>query len=145
MGTEQGEENMHEGISEDEQSEAEAEGLLVEGEEREYVLELLMREVPPNLHAGVHPAEAKPATLKGKRKRNLGKKLRKRLKMAKGAAIKEPKKEGKADAAERRRGQATTDLSRNPEAKGGSLVDKKQGGRSRPTASLPTSGGECSG
>jgi hypothetical protein len=60
VGTEQGEENVHEGISEDEQSEAEAEGLLVEGEEREYVLELLMREVPPNLRAGVHPAKAEP-------------------------------------------------------------------------------------
>ncbi len=58
-----------------------------------------MREVLPNLHAGVHPAQAEPATLKGKRKRNLGKKLRKKLKMARSAAIKEPKKEGKVDAA----------------------------------------------
>ncbi len=149
METEQREENVHKGVSEesqeDEQSEAEAEGLLVEREEREYVLELLMWEVPPNLRAVVHPAKAKLAALKGKRKRNLGKKLRKRLKMVKGTAIKEPKKEGKADAAERRRGQATADLSRNPEAKGGSLIDKKQGRRNRPTASLPTSGGECSG
>jgi hypothetical protein len=143
--TEQGEEHVHEGTSEDEQSEAEAEGLLVEGEEREYVLELLMREVPPNLHAGVHPAQAEPATLRGKRKRNLGKKLRKKLKMARSAAIKEPKEEGKTDAAERRRGQAASDLSRNPETKGGSSVDKKQDRGSRSTASLPTSGGECSG
>jgi hypothetical protein len=147
--TEQREEDVREGISEesqeDEQSEAEAEGLLVEGEEREYVLELLMREVPPNLRASVHPAKAEPVTLKGKRKRNLGKKLRKRLRMAKGAAVKEPKKEGKADAAEGRRGQATADLSRNPEVKGGSLIGKKRGGRNQPTASLPTSGGECSG
>ncbi len=117
----------------------------MEGEEREYVLELLMREVPPNLRAGVHPTKAEPATLKGKRKKNLGKKLRKRLKMAKCAAIKEPKKEGKADAVERRRGQATADLSRNPEAKDGGLIDKKQDGRNRPTASLPTSAGACSG
>jgi hypothetical protein len=145
IGTEQGEEHVQEGISEDEQSEAETGGLLVEGEEREYVLELLMREVPSNLHAGVHPARAEPATLKGKRKRNLGKKLRKKLKMARSAAIKEPKKEGKADAAERRRGQATSDLSRNPEAKGGSSVGKKQDRGDQSTASLPTSGGECSG
>jgi hypothetical protein len=143
--SEQGEKNVHKGVSEDEQSEAEAEGLLVEGEEREYVLELLMREVPPNLQAGVHPAKAELATLKGKRKRNLGKKLRKRLKMAKSAAIKEPKKEGKADAVERRRGQATTDLSRNPEAKGRGSVGKKQDGRSRSAAPPPTSGGECYG
>jgi hypothetical protein len=149
VNTEQGEEDVCEGISEenqeDEQSEAESEGLLVEGEEREYVLELLMREVPPNLRAGVHPAKAELVTLKGKRKRNLGKKLRKRLKMAKGAAIKEAKKEGRADAAERRRGQATANLFRNPETKGRSLIDKGQGGRNRSTAPLPTSGGECSG
>ncbi len=108
-------------------------------------MELLMREVPPNLQAGVHPAKAELATLKGKRKRNLGKKLRKRLKMAKSAAIKEPKKEGKADAAKRRGGQATTSLSRNPEAKGGGSVDGEQDERSRSTAPPPTSGGECSG
>jgi hypothetical protein len=77
----------------DEQSEAESEGLLVEGDEREYILELLMREVPLNVEAGVHPTRAELATLRGKRKRNLGKKLRKRLKMAKSAAIKEPKEE----------------------------------------------------
>ncbi len=117
----------------------------MEGEEREYVLELLMREVPPNLRASVHPAKAELATLKGKRKRNLGKKLRKRLRMANGAAAKEPKKEGKAVAVEGRRGQATADLSHNPDAKGGSLIGKKQGGRNQPTASLPTSGGECPG
>ncbi len=49
----QGEEDAHKGISADEQSETEAEGLLVEGEEREYVLELLMRGAPPDLQAGV--------------------------------------------------------------------------------------------
>ncbi len=92
---ERGEENVHKRISEDEQSETEAEGLLVEGEEGEYVLELLMREVPPNLLAGMHPAKAELATLKGKKKKNLGKKLRKKLKMAKSVAVKEPKKGGK--------------------------------------------------
>ncbi len=136
---------MHEGISADEQSETEAEGLLMEGEEREYVLELLMREAPPDLQAGVHPARVELATLKGKRKRNLGKKLRKRLKMAKSAAIKEPKKEGKAGAAERKRGQAISDPTRKPEAKGGGPGNKEQDERSRPTAPTPTSGGECSG
>jgi hypothetical protein len=77
----------------DEQSEIESEGLLVEGDEREYILELLLREVPPDVEAGMHPARAELAILKGKRKRNLGKKLRKKLKMAKSAAIKESKKE----------------------------------------------------
>jgi hypothetical protein len=123
----------------------EAEGLLVEGEEREYVLELLMREVPPNLCSSVHPAKAEPATLKGKRKRNLGKKLRNRLKMARGAAIKDPRKEGKVDAARGRKGQVTVNLSRNPEAKGGGLTSKERNRRDQSTASPPTSGGECSG
>ncbi len=136
-------EDMHKEVDEasqgDEQSEAE--GLLVEGEEREYVLELLMREVLPNLCARAHPARAEFATLKGKRKRNLGKKLRKRLKMARGAAIKEPRREGRADTAGRGRGQVTGDLSRNPEVRGGGLAVKKQDGRDQPT----TSGGECSG
>jgi hypothetical protein len=128
---------------EDEHSEAE--GLLVEGEEREYVLELLMREVPPNLCASAHPARAELATLKGKRKRNLGKKLRKRLKMARGAAIREPRREGRADTAGGGRGQVNGDLSRNPEVRGGGLTVKKQDERDQPTVSLPTSGGECSG
>jgi hypothetical protein len=104
----------------------EAEGLLVEGEEREYVLELLMREAPPNLCASARPAKAELATLKGKRKRNLGKKLRKRLKMARGAAIKESRKEGKVDAALGGKGQVTVNLSRNPEAKGGGPAGKKR-------------------
>jgi hypothetical protein len=142
---EQGEENVHRKVSEDEQSETEAEGLLVEGEEREYILELLMREVPPNRPAGVHSAKAELATLKGKRKRNLEKKLRKKLKMAKSAAIKEPQRGKKADATERRKGQEVAGLSRNPEAKGGSTVDGRQAGRNQPTAPPPTSGGECSG
>jgi hypothetical protein len=142
---EQGEEDVHKRISEDEQSETEAEGLLVEGEEREYILELLMRKVPPNLLAGVHPAKAELTTLRGKRKKNLGKKLRKKLKMAKSAAVKKLQKGEKADVAERRKGQTVADLSRNPEAKGGSPVDERQARRNQPTAIPPTSGGECSG
>jgi hypothetical protein len=123
----------------------EAEGLLIEGEEREYVLELLMREAPPRLCASAHPAKAELATLRGKRKRNLGKKLRKRLKMARGAATKDPRKERKVDAAGGGKGQVTVNLSRNPEAKGGGLAGKKRDGRNQPTTSSPTSGGECSG
>ncbi len=127
----------------DEQSEVE--GLLVEGEEREYVLELLMREVPLNQHASVHPTKVEITTLKGKKKRNLGKKLRKRLKLAKGAAIKEPRKEGKVNAARGRENRATSNLPRNPEVKGGGLASRGQDRRNQPAASPPTSRGECSG
>ncbi len=127
----------------DEQSEVE--GLLVEGEEREYVLELLMREAPPNQRASAHPIKAEIATLNGKKKRNLGKKLRKRLKLARGAAIKEPRKEGKTSAAGGSRGRAASNLPRNPEAKGGGLAGREQDRRNLPAASPPTSRGECSG
>ncbi len=134
-----GVEDVHGEVNADEQSEAES-----EGDEREYILELLMREVPRDVEAGVLPTRAELATLKGKRKRNLGKKLRKRLKMAKSTAIKEPKKEGKAEAAEKKRGQAATALTRKPGAKGGGPGDKRRGERGPSTAPTPTSGGECS-
>ncbi len=123
----------------------------MEGDEREYILELLLREVLPDVKVGVHPARAELASLKGKRKRNLGKKLRKRLKMAKSAAIKEPKTEGRAEAAKKKKGQVATALTRKPGIKGGEPSNKGGGpddmGRSDKgpsTASTPTSGGECS-
>jgi hypothetical protein len=138
------EEDVHGEVDADEQSEAESEGLLVEGDEQEYILELLMREVPPDVEVGVHPARAEPVILKGKRKRNLGKKLRKKLKMARSTAIKETKKEGKAEVAERKKGQTTNALTRKPGAKGGGPGDKGRGERSPSTAPTPTSGRECS-
>jgi hypothetical protein len=139
-----GVDNVHGEVNTDEQSETESEGLLVEGDEREYILELLMREVPLDVEAGVHPTRAELATLRGKRKRNLGKKLRKRLKMAKSTAIKEPKKEGRAEAAERKKGQTATALTHKTGAKGGGPGDKRRGERGPSTAPTPTSGGECS-
>ncbi len=127
-----------------EQSEAESDGLLVEGDEREYILELLLWEVPPDVEAGVNPARAELATLTGKRKRNLGKKLRKKLKMAKSAAIKESKKEWRAEVAEKKRGQTATAPTRKLGAKGRGPDNKKQGDRGPSTAPTSTSGGECS-
>jgi hypothetical protein len=123
----------------------EMEGLLVEGEEREDVLELLMREVPLSQHASVHPTKVEIATLKGKRKRNLGKKLCKRLKLAKGTAIKEPRKEGKVNIAGGGENQVTSNLPRNPEVKGRGLAGRERDRGNQPAASPPTSRGECSG
>ncbi len=123
----------------------EVEGLLVEGEEREYVLELLMREVPPNQHASVHPTKAEIATLKGKKKINLGKKLRKKLKLAKEATTREPKREGRVSAAGGKKNQVTSHLPCDPGVKGRVLAGKEQDRRNRPAASLPTSRGECAG
>jgi hypothetical protein len=139
------EEGELEGTNEDEQSETELDGLLVEGDEREYILELLMRGAPPSVGAGARPAKAEVATLTGKRKRNLGKKLRKKLKMARSTAIREAKKEGKAQEAGRGRGPAATAGARGPWAEGRTSANKKQGDRGPSSVPTSTSGRECSG
>ncbi len=84
-------------------------------------------------------------TLKGKRKRNLGKKLRKKLKLSRGAAVREPRKEGKASPGMGGERRVASNLSHNPEAKGGGLAggEREKGGQT--AASSTTSGGECSG
>jgi hypothetical protein len=123
----------------------EAEGLLVEGEEREYVLELLMREVPLSQLASAHPTKVEITSLRGKRKKNIGKKLRKKLKLARGAAIKEPRKEGTGNTAGGKENQVTSNIPRNPEVKGRGLASKERDRRDQPAASPPTSGGGCSG
>jgi hypothetical protein len=130
---------------EDEQSEAEPDGLLVEGDEREYILELLMRETPPSVEASVHPAKAELAILTSKRKRNLGKKLRKKLKMARSTVIRETRKEEEAQEAGGGRGPAATAGARGPGAKGRVPASKKQGDRGPSSAPASTSGRECSG
>jgi hypothetical protein len=130
---------------EDELSGAEPDGLLVEGDEREYILELLMREALPSVEVSVHPAKAELAVLTGKRKRNLGKKLRKKLKMARSAAARETGKEGKAQEAGGGRGPAATAGARGPGAGSRVPANKKQGDRGPSSAPTSTSGGECSG
>ncbi len=127
-----------------EQSEAESDGLLVEGDEREYILELLLREVPSEAEAGVHPARAEPVALTGKRKRNLGKKLRKKLKMARSTAVRETRREGRAEEAGKR-GQAATILARKLGTKDRGPDNKKRGDSGPSSAPTPTSGEECSG
>jgi hypothetical protein len=117
----------------------------VEGDKREYILELLMREAPPNVEAGAHPARAELVTLTGKRKRNLGKKLRKKLKMARITAVRETKKEGVARKARDEKGSAATAVAREMEAKSKNPADKKQGDRGPSSDPTSTSGRECSG
>jgi hypothetical protein len=142
----QGEENQCKEADEANQRDGqlEVEGLLLEGEEREYVLELLMREVPPGLHASAHPTKAETATFKGKKKRNLGK-LRKRLKLAKGSATREPKREGRVNTAGGRRNQVISDPPLSPGVKGRGPIGREQDRGNQPAASPPTSRGECSG
>ncbi len=146
METEQGGGDEREETSrvDQEDEQFETEGLLVEGEEREYVLELLMRETPLKMRASVHPANAKSATFKGKRKRNLEKKLHKRARMAREAAVRGSGKDGRRVTDGGGEKQVTLSTPRNPETKGGGVVGGERGRRDQPTTSLPTSGGKCS-
>jgi hypothetical protein len=101
-----------------ENEQLETEGLLIEGEEREYVLELLLREASMKTNVNNQPADAKPTISTSKRKRNLEKRLHKRARMAGEAAAKTPRKnEGKASGGGKVE-HATRDLPCNPEFKG---------------------------
>jgi hypothetical protein len=121
-----------------EEEQFEAEGLLIEGEEREYVLELLLRQTSMEACMGDNPAKVRPATFKSKRKRNLEKKLHKRARVVEEVATKVPKKDGKG------KKQATHGIPCNPETRGGKAVEREHGGDNQPATLPPTSGGECS-
>ncbi len=120
-------------------------GLLVEGEEQEYFLELLMRKVPPSQPTDTPSPKVEANALKGKKRRNLGKKLRKKLKLSKGATHKEPRREREADPVGCGERQVAFNLAHNPEAKGRGLAGEDREKGSQAAASPPTSGGECSG
>ncbi len=120
-------------------------GLLVEGEEQEYFLELLMWKVPPSQPTDTPSPKVEANTLKGKKKRNLGKKLRKKLKLSKGATHKEPRREREADPVGGGEGRVASNLSHNPEVKGRGLAGGGWETGGQTTASPSTSGGECSG
>ena len=120
-------------------------GLLVDGEEREYILELLMREVPSSQPTGASSPRVEVNALKGKRKRNLGKRLRKKLKLSRGAAIREPRKEEKASSSRNEERQAASNHPHDPKAKDRGLAGRERGKGGQTAALSPTSGGECSG
>ncbi len=127
---------------EDEQ--LEAEGLLIEGEEREYVLELLLRETSVETHVSNQPANAKPAISKSKRKRNLEKRLHKRARMVGEAAAKTPKKNGGRAVSGEEVKHATRNLPCNPETRGGKAAKEEHSRDNQPATPPPTSGRECS-
>jgi hypothetical protein len=127
---------------EDEQ--LEAEGLFIEGEEREYVLELLLRETSLEAHVSNQPASAKPAISKSKRKRDLAKRLHKRARMVEEEAAKAPKKSGGKAASGEKVRRAIRDLPHNPETRGGEAAKKEHSRDNQPATPLPTSGRECS-
>ncbi len=112
----------------------EAEGLLIEGEEREYVLELLLREAPTDACVNDRPTRVKPTAPKSKRKRRLEKELHKRARVVKEATTRVPEKsEGSAAHGEGKK-QATHGMLCNPETRGG------KGSRKGPRRRQPTYG-----
>ncbi len=128
------------GTSEDDQEG----GLLIEGEEREYVLELLLRETSLGAQATSQSDCPKPAGSKSKRKGSLGKKHHKRAKVAKETLNKASQRDG---------GKATGDgevehvhrgQSYNPETRGGRAATGGRGEDNQPAPPPPTLGRECS-
>jgi hypothetical protein len=119
-------------------------GLLVEGEEQEYFLELLMRRASPDQPMENLPPENEASFSKGRKNRSLGKKIR-RKKLSRGTTGKEPRREKTTDPAGGGERQVASNLAHNPEAKGRGLAGGDQQKKNQAVAPLPTSGGECSG
>jgi hypothetical protein len=120
------------------------EGLLIEGKEREYVLELLLREASVGADAGDQPAIAKPAISKSKRKRNLEKRLHKRARMTGGATAKTSRQGEERAGGGGKANHAAKGRPCNPETKGGGAAKEERGRERQPARPPPTSGRECS-
>jgi hypothetical protein len=127
-----------------EEEQLEAEGLLIEGEEREYVLELLLRETSTEACVSNHSANARPATSKSKRKRNLERRLHKKARVTEEAGAKVPRKDGGRVNDREGKKQAIHGMPCGPEARGGKAAKGERSRGDQPATPLPTSGRECS-
>jgi hypothetical protein len=119
-------------------------GLLVEGEEREYILELLMRKASPDQPVENRPPKSETSILKSTKNKSLVKKIR-RKKMSRGTADKEPRKEKTTDPAGGVERHVASNLAHNPEVKGRGLAGGGPQKMDQVASPPPTSGGECSG
>jgi hypothetical protein len=119
-------------------------GLLVEGEEREYVLELLLRETSLETQATDQSDRHEPASSKSKRKGSLGKKHHKRAKVAKKISSKVAQGGGGKviGGGEERCGPRGRPC--NPEARGGGAAAGERDGGHQSTPPPPILGRECS-
>ncbi len=88
-------------------------GLLVEGEEREYILELLMRRASPDQPAEDLPPKSETSVFKGRKNKSLAKKIC-RKKPSGGAASREPRKEKATDPVGGGERQVASNLAHNP-------------------------------
>jgi hypothetical protein len=122
----------------------ELDGLLLEGEEQEYFLELLMRKASPERPRPSPSTESKGAPTKGKKNRSKEKKVRDKS-LAGRMASGKTRERGTANLAGGMERQTASDLAHNPEAKGRGPTEGDQGEGKKATRPPATSGGECSG
>ncbi len=119
-------------------------GLLVEGEEREYVLELLLRETPSETQATDQSDRHEPASSKSKRKGGLGKKHHKKAKVAKKTSSKVAQGGGEKTIGGGEKRCGPRDRPCNPEARGGGAAAGERDGGHQSTPPPPILGRECS-
>ncbi len=119
------------------------EGLLVEGEEREYVLELLLRETSLETQTTDQSDRHGSASFKSKRKGSLGKKHHKRAKVAKRISSKMAQGSGEEVIGDGKERCGSRGRPCNPEARGGGAAAREQDG-GQPTPPPPILGRECS-
>ncbi len=119
-------------------------GLLVEGEEREYVLELLLRETSLEAQVTDQSVRLEPASSKSKRKGSLGRRHHKKAKVVKKISSKAAQGSGGKviGGGEERRGPRGRPC--NPETRGGGAAVGERDGDNQSTPPPPTLGRECS-
>jgi hypothetical protein len=122
----------------------EVNGLLLEGEEQEYFLELLMRKESPERPRPRLPTKSKAASSRGKKGRSKEKKVRGKSPAGRIAG-RDTREKGTGNMADGMKGQAVPDLAHNLEAKGRGLAKGNQEEEKQVTRPPATSGGECSG
>jgi hypothetical protein len=131
-------------VEEDEVSEDDPEGgLLVEGEEREYVLELLLRETSLGAGATSQPCRPELASSASRGKKGLKKKQYKKTKAVNGAGSKTTQEDRK-ELIGKEGGKEPQDQSCDPEAHGGSITARDHGKSDKSAPPPPTLGRECS-
>jgi hypothetical protein len=131
-------------VEEDELSEDDPEGgLLVEGEEREYVLELLLREAPPGAEATSQPRHPEVASSAGRGKKGLKKKHYKKTKTVSRVGCKTTQGSGE-EPASREEGKEPQGQPRHPEAHSENTTVKGHSKSDESAPPPPTLGRECS-
>jgi hypothetical protein len=132
-------------VEEDEPSEDDMEeGLLIEGEEREYVLELLLREAPPEAGATSQPTRPEQVGPTGKGKKGLKKKYHKKTRVASEANSKAMQEIGKKPSSKEEESEGPQSRPHNPETCGGGATAMGHAKSDKFVPPPPTLGRECS-